>query len=122
MCDAAPRGWVGRCYEGVGLQLTGVFQRDDSWIIEQCATGQPELAPRCAAGATVALTAMDWSGTRAAGFCAASPVAWKAPCYRAAATMLAVFASPVRQAEVCGSIEGKYAEACRQGAALDSPA
>jgi hypothetical protein len=112
-CDVAPAARVQRCYESVGFQLTGVFQRGDTWIIEQCARGRAELASSCAAGATAALSAMDWSGARATGFCAAAPASWKEPCYHAAGTMLAVFASPAQRVAVCGRVEREYAKTCR---------
>jgi hypothetical protein len=83
ICDRAPDGQAGRCYESIGFQLTGLLQRDDSWIVSQCAAGRPELAPRCAAGAAWALNAMDWSGTRAVRFCVTGRAEWKDACYRA---------------------------------------
>jgi hypothetical protein len=116
ICDAAPPVRLERCYESVGFQLTGVFQRDDAWIIQQCAKGRPRLASQCAAGAAAALAGVDWSGGRAAAFCTASPIEWKEPCYRALGSMLGVLASPARRAEVCGSVERTFAGACREAA------
>ena len=118
-CDGAPDGRAGRCYESIGHQLTGLFQRDEPWIIAQCATGRADLAPHCAAGAALALAAMDWSGGRAARFCAASPVGWKDACYRAAADMLTVLASVAQRTTLCASVEPEYVTACREAAALD---
>ncbi len=80
VCDDAPDGRAGRCYASVGHQLAGLFQREDDWIIAQCATGRAELAPRCSAGAALALAAMDWSGERAREFCGAVPPAWRDAC------------------------------------------
>jgi hypothetical protein len=113
VCDGAPDGRAARCYEGVGHQLTGLFQRGDAWILRQCAAGRPELAPRCAAGATLALDAMDWSGGRSARFCAAAPAAWKDACYRTAALALVDLAAPRRRAAFCAAIEPAYAATCR---------
>ena len=115
-CDAAPARFRHLCYRGLGLQLAGLFQRDDRWILEQCAKGQPELAPSCAAGATIALTEMDWTGARTLRFCAASPVAWKEACYRLGGSRLALVTTAARRAALCGQVEGVYADACREGA------
>jgi hypothetical protein len=93
-CDAAPAARVARCYESVGHQLTGLFQRDDGWVVAQCAKGRPSLAPNCAAGATLALNAVDWTGSRTARFCAAVPTGWRETCFAAAAASLAHYASP----------------------------
>ena len=57
--DTAPDGRAACCYKSIGHQLTGLFQRNAASTIEQCANGRPELAPRCAAGATLALNGMD---------------------------------------------------------------
>jgi hypothetical protein len=117
-CDRAPADWVQRCYESVGLQLAGIFQRDNTWIIRECAQGQPRLAPACGAGAIIALTAMDWSGGRTMAFCGATPNDWKAQCYRAAGSLLAVYTSPRRRAEACGGLPVRFTDACRLGAGL----
>jgi hypothetical protein len=121
ICDGAPDGRAARCYESVGHQLTGLFQHDARWIVERCSAGAPNLAVQCAAGAALALDALDWSGNRAAGFCAAAPGAWKDACYRSAAGALTELASPGDRARLCASIERAYAAACRDAAALDSP-
>lgn len=117
-CDAAPARFRQLCYRGLGLQLAGLFQRDDRWILEQCAKGRPDLAPSCAAGATIALTEMDWTGARTLRFCAASRVAWKEACYRLGGSRLAFVTSPTRLAVLCGQVEGEYVEACRESAGL----
>ena len=88
--------------------------------MERCAAGAPDLAPQCAAGAALALDALDWSGARAAGFCAAAPEAWKDACYRSAAGALTELASPADRARLCASIEPAYAAACREAGALES--
>jgi hypothetical protein len=117
-CDAAPRVRAARCYESIGHQLTGLFQRDTEWIIDQCAKGRPELAPHCAAGATLALNQMDWSGVRAARFCEASPRGWKERCYGTAATSLTAFATWAQRNVLCESVEREYVGICREAAAI----
>ena len=79
-CDDAPGGQAARCYESVGHQLAGLFQRGNGWIVAQCATGRADLALRCSAGAVLALAAMDWSGKRVRDYCAAVPPAWRDAC------------------------------------------
>jgi hypothetical protein len=118
VCDAAPDGWAARCYEGVGHQLTGLFQRGDQWILEQCAEGAPSLAAHCAAGAALALDAMDWSGLRAARLCGVARAEWKEACYRSAARALTDLAAPDDRARLCAMIEAPYMPACREAAGL----
>jgi hypothetical protein len=118
VCDAAPDGRAARCYEGVGHQLTGLFQRGDRWTLEQCAEGAPSLAAHCAAGAALALDAMDWSGSRAARLCAAARAEWKEACYRSAAGALTDLAAPDERARLCAKIEASYMSACREAAGL----
>lgn len=118
-CDQAPRQRVVPCYESMGLQLTGLFQRGDAWVIEQCGRGRPDLAQHCAAGAARALVQMDWSGGRAARFCTASPVAWKDACYRSTAGVLTSFASSAERKTLCAAVEPAYAEPCRRVAGLE---
>jgi hypothetical protein len=117
-CDDAPNGQAGRCYESIGQQLTGLLQRDDAWIVRQCSEGRPALAQRCAGGAAMALDQMDWSGTRAARLCAASPKEWKETCYRTAAATLTTLASPTERSALCARIEPAYTAACREAAEL----
>jgi hypothetical protein len=119
-CDAAPGGRAGACYEGIGLQFAGLFQRGDAWAVAQCATGRTALASRCAAGVARAFDGMDWSGVRAVRFCRASPKAWKDECYRATAAVLAGLASPRQRTALCAQVESEYVEACRSAAALGS--
>jgi len=119
ICDQAPRQRVVPCYESIGLQLTGLFQRGDAWVIEQCGYGRPELAPHCGAGAARALVQMDWSGGQAARFCAAVPAAWKDACYRTAGGTLIAFASRAERATLCAVVEPAYVEPCRRAAALE---
>jgi hypothetical protein len=118
VCDAAPDRRAARCYESVGHQLTGLFQRGDRWILDQCARGQQALAPHCAAGAALALDAMDWSGARAASLCAAAPEDSKETCYRSASGALVDLAPPRRRASLCAAIEPAYAESCREAGEL----
>ncbi len=118
-CDQAPGGRVGLCYESVGFQVTGLLQRDDGWIIEQCGRGRPELGQDCAAGAARALVQMDWSGGRAVRFCAASPAGWKEACYRTTAGVLTNFASSAERRTLCAAVEPAYAEPCRRAAGLE---
>jgi len=117
-CDAAPAGRPGPCYESLGHQMAGLFQRDDRWIVAQCAQGRPDLAHRCAGGAALALGALDWSGARAARFCAAAPTAWKETCYRMTAGSLVNLASREGRTELCGRVEPDFAAACREAAGL----
>ena len=115
-CDGAPESRVRECYVSVGHQLTGLLQRDDQWLLRQCGLGQPNLAPACAGGATLALNAIDWSGERSSRFCAAAPEGWKPTCYAAAASSLALYAPPAAVDRFCVSAGG-YAAACRAGLA-----
>jgi hypothetical protein len=71
--DAVPDVRAVRRYESMGHQLTGLFQRAAAWTIERYSKGRPELALHCVAGATLALNGIDWSGSRAACPCGASP-------------------------------------------------
>ena len=119
VCDGAPDGRAGRCYESVGHQLTGLFQHDDAWILGQCAKGNPAVAARCSGGATLALNAMDWSGKRGFRLCAAAPAAWKADCYRTAAGALVDLATTSQRADLCETVEAGYARACREAAELE---
>jgi hypothetical protein len=80
ICDQAPEPWVERCYQSVGHQLTGLFQRDDRWVIERCQSGRPALQPKCGAGAVLARIAADWTGRRALGFCGQVPPSWREEC------------------------------------------
>jgi hypothetical protein len=80
ICDHAPAAWVPRCYQSVGHQLTGLFQRDDQWVIERCQAGRSDLAAQCAAGAVLARIAEDWTGRRARDFCGRVPVSWREEC------------------------------------------
>jgi hypothetical protein len=121
VCDSAPGGRAARCYESVGHQLTGLLQKGDRWILEQCARGQAALAPRCAAGATLALNAMDWSGSRSAQLCAGAPEAWKDACYRTAAGSLVDLASPADRARLCATVEPGYVGSCREAGGLSEP-
>ncbi len=118
VCDGAPDGRAARCYESVGHQLTGLFQRGDRWILDQCARGQAALASQCAAGAALALDAMDWTGSRAANLCAAAPTDWKEACYRSAAGALVDLAPPARRARLCAEVDAAYSSSCREAAEL----
>lgn len=117
-CNAAPGGRARACYEGVGLQFAGLFQRDDAWVVAQCATGRPELASRCAVGVARAFDGLDWSGVRGVRFCRASPREWKDECYRATVGTLAGLASPRQQTALCSLVEPDYAEACHSAVAF----
>jgi hypothetical protein len=120
VCDDAPDGRAERCYEGVGHQVTGLFQRDDAWILEQCGKGRPDLAPWCAGGAALALDAIDWSGTRAARLCAAAPGAWKDRCYRTASGALIDLATPAQRARFCSAVEADYVRSCREAGEVEA--
>jgi len=118
-CDGAPAGRTRDCYESIGLQVAGLSQRDDAWIIGQCAGGRPDVAPACAAGAARALVQMDWSGERAARFCRASPGGWKDACYRRMGEFLADLAGPARRRALCERVEPGYIGLCRQAVGID---
>lgn len=118
VCGGAPNGRAARCYEGVGHQLTGLFQRGDRWILDQCAMGQAALAPHCAAGAALALDGMDWSGFRAARLCAAAPEEWKETCYRSASGALVDLALPSQRERLCATVEPAYLGSCRDAGEL----
>jgi hypothetical protein len=119
ICDGAPNGRVARCYESIGHQLTGLFQHDEVWILDQCGKGSPALASRCAGGATLALDAMDWSGQRAARLCQAAPAAWKDVCYRSAAGALVDLATAAQRVGLCAAIEAPYARSCREAGEVE---
>ena len=121
VCDGAPDGRAARCYESVGHQLTGLLQKGDRWILDQCGRGQAELAPHCAAGATLALNAMDWSGSRAARLCSVAPERWKETCYRTASSALMDVAPDPHRIQLCASVEPAYAETCRHAGRLVTP-
>jgi hypothetical protein len=90
VCDAAPSGRVERCYQSVGHQLAGLFQRSDAWVIEQCGKGDSSRADACASGAALALASMDWSGARVRRYCGSVPAAWRKSCSATAAEALAL--------------------------------
>jgi hypothetical protein len=117
LCDAAPGGRAPRCYQSIGHQLTGLLQRDDAWTLRQCGKGRSELAAQCAAGATLALNAIDWTGARSARFCGVAPAEWKPTCYAASATSLTYYAPEEQVERFCKNSGSEYAEACRQAAA-----
>jgi hypothetical protein len=112
VCDAAPDDRANRCYASVGHQLTGLFQRSDAWMIEQCGKGKSEFAARCASGAALALASMDWSGQRVAGFCSAVPNEWMSSCQGTAADVLALVSSSAQRAALCGSRQPQYSKIC----------
>jgi hypothetical protein len=119
ICDGAPDGRAARCYESIGHQLTGLFQRGDAWILGECAKGNPALAARCAGGATLALNAIDWSGRRAARLCAAAPALWKDACHRSAAGALVDLATPEQRASLCATVEAAYVRSCREAGEIE---
>lgn len=119
-CDGAPAGRVSICYESVGLHLTGIFQRDDAWIIDQCQAGQAEYASSCAVGAAKTLVGIDWTGTRAAGFCAVSPTGWKQGCYSAVGELLADLDDRASVRALCEGVEQDYVQACLEAGGLSA--
>jgi hypothetical protein len=119
VCDGAPADRTRDCYASIGLQVAGLSQRDDAWIIGQCARGRPALAPDCAAGAARALVQMDWSGERAARFCGESPPAWKDACYQRMGAFLADLAGPARRGALCERVEPGYGGLCRRAVGVD---
>ena len=90
LCDAPPGARADRCYESVGYQLPGLFQRGEAWVVEQCGKGDVRRAPRCAAGAALAFASMDWTGGRVKRYCSSVPDAWSTQCFAAAAEALAL--------------------------------
>jgi len=90
LCDAAPRGRADRCYESVGHQLAGLFQRGNAWVVEQCGKGDAGRASSCAAGAALAFASMDWTGDRVKRYCESVPQAWSKQCFATAADALAL--------------------------------
>jgi hypothetical protein len=94
ICDAAPDARRDRCYESVGHQLAGLFQRGDDWVNDQCEKGRSDGAARCASGAALALAFMDWSGRRVKEYCASVPSAWSAACLDTATEALKLTTSP----------------------------
>jgi hypothetical protein len=94
ICDGAPEARRNRCYESVGHQLAGLFQRGDAWVNGQCEKGQSLRAARCASGAAMALAFMDWSGRRVKAYCASVPIEWSGECLKTAAQALKLVANP----------------------------
>ena len=92
-CNQAPARRVAQCAQSIGFQITGLFQRDDHWVISQCGRAAA-LSSDCAAGAAAALSSMDWSGGRAARFCAAAPPGWRRACVASAGRTLRHLATP----------------------------
>jgi hypothetical protein len=88
LCDAAPSGRADRCYESIGHQLAGLFQRSDAWVVEQCDKGDAGRAPWCGAGAALAFSAMDWTGGRVRRYCESVPEPWARQCFATAADAL----------------------------------
>jgi hypothetical protein len=93
ICDTAPGGRAHRCYQSVGHQLAGLFQRSDGWIVEQCTKGDPRRAAGCGSGAALALASMDWSGERVNKYCMSVPTDWRDSCLTTAAEALALMSS-----------------------------
>ena len=120
LCNDAPGERASQCYRSVGFQLTGLYQRDDGWIVEQCTRGDPSLQASCAAGAATALVAIDWSGSRAVRFCELSPASWKEACYRATGELLANVTDPSTSAALCETVDQGYVDSCRGGASHES--
>jgi hypothetical protein len=104
-CASAPDGWAARCAEGVGHQLTGLFQREDRWILDQCAQARSELQSSCVNGALYALVSEDWSGTRAVRFCSAAGNPHDVSCFAALGPLLDAVAP-----------DGQLVAACAQAA------
>ena len=75
------------------------------------------MAAECAAGATLALNAIDWSGAHSARFCGAAPARWRPTCYDAAAASLTYYAPSDQVERFCAGSGPEYADACRQAAA-----
>ena len=115
-CPQAPEGRVAQCAQSVGFQITGLFQRGDGWIIEQCGRGAG-LSSECGAGAAAALTSMDWSGNRATRFCEAAPVAWRPACLASAGRVLRTLATPADFQRFCQGAAKISACACTQESA-----
>jgi hypothetical protein len=91
ICRSAPAGREDRCFQSLGHQLAGLFQRSDVWIAGQCDRGGSERAlANCASGAALALAAMDWSGGRVHRFCASLPRGARERCSTTAAEALAL--------------------------------
>jgi hypothetical protein len=118
LCSSAPGGRAERCYESVGHQLAGLFQRGDAWIIDQCGKGRAEQAASCASGAALALAALDWSGRRVVGFCSAVPHAWTGACRRAAMEMLAQVAPAQQRLSSCRLLGQENTQDCHS---IDEP-
>jgi len=111
-CRQAPEGRVAQCAQSVGFQITGLFQRDNRWVLEQCGRGRWPLSAECAAGAAAALSSIDWSGTRAAGFCGAAPSPWKSACHASALRVLSTLVSPGDLRRFCERIAVEEVGAC----------
>jgi hypothetical protein len=124
-CRQAPKGRVAQCAQSIGFQITGLFQRSDGWIIEQCGRGPRAERAECAAGASAALASMDWSGARADRFCRAAPPAGRSACYASAVRVLSSLVSPAEVRWFCAHVGSVEVAACIQSQAarrLRSPA
>jgi hypothetical protein len=117
-CALAPDGWAGRCTEGVGHQLAGLFQRSDQWILQQCKRSRPELQASCVGGALYALVSLDWSGARAVGFCSAAGSPHATACFAALGPLLYAVAPQGQLATACTEAAPELQKVCLRG---DSP-
>jgi hypothetical protein len=103
-CGSAPEGRVALCAQSIGFQITGLSQRGDGWIREQCARVPAALGAECAAGAAAALSSMDWSGARVRRFCQASAPPWQSSCYASAARVLGTLMPAVELQRFCDAL------------------
>jgi hypothetical protein len=111
-CRQAPAARVAQCAQSIGFQITGLSQRGNDWIVEQCGGGPGEQSIECGAGASAALTSIDWSGARAARFCRAAPASWRSRCYASAVRVLSSLASPADVRQFCKTLVSDGIAAC----------
>jgi hypothetical protein len=117
-CRQAPEGRVAQCAQSVGFQITGLFQRGDEWILEQCGRAAGTRGAECGAGASAALASIDWSGARAARFCRRAPAAWQSACYASAVRVLTALVSPAEVRRFCEHVGSVEVAACVQPQAV----
>lgn len=112
-CDAAPSTYIPICFESLGRDVSGEFQRDDLKTIATCESlGSPSRAG-CFVGAVKNL--LD-APDRVLPFCRRVPDHAKSPCYSAAGTQLGLNypSGDPRRASACVAAEPAFVKSCQE--------
>lgn len=110
-CEKAPDRYVSVCFESLGRDISGDYQRDDAKTIAACSSvGTGPLRDHCFVGAVKNyLDALP----RAFPFCRAVPESAKGKCYAAIGQQLSIAEpDPARRAAACSEAESRYVESC----------